>query len=123
MAARLAELGGAAEDITDPEDVVEQVVQPDAARGDVAAKVSRRKFDSMEAQVVDDLALDERQVAADACVAPVAGAGRVAVAEQPDCATCDDRVARDHRTDGGRGNVDGLDFSHQANLATRADST
>src|SRR5881392_2086762 len=80
MAARLAELGGAAEDITDPEDVVEQVVQPDAARGDVAAKVSRRKFDSMEAQVVDDLALDERQVAADACVAPVARAGRVAVA-------------------------------------------
>jgi hypothetical protein len=87
VAARFAELRCAAEDVADPERAPEQVVEANATRGEVAAQFARCDLDAGAMHLVDDLALDQRQVAAYAIVAPVAGAAGVAVAEEADSAT------------------------------------
>ena len=86
MAARLAELGAAEEDVADPEDTAEQVVEYHATRGKVAPQLPRRKHQPIVCEVIDDLAFNQRQVAADALVAPVAGTQGVAVPDDADAA-------------------------------------
>src|SRR5581483_6974270 len=110
VAAGLAELGAAAEHAAGPEEAALQLVQPHAARRHVAAELAGGR---VEPELLDHLRLDERQVARDPLVAPVAGPRGVAVAGDPRARGDLDLGPREGRRAGRARHVDVLDPSHR----------
>src|SRR6266404_7245479 len=95
--ARLADLDARALDVADPEPLADQVVDPDAAHDHLAAGLR-----AGEADILQDLRLDQRQA-----VARVTMIAEVPVADQP---LPGDRRHRGHRGDGvARADVDRFD--------------
>src|SRR5262249_59010083 len=72
------QLRPAAESLSDPERAFDEIVQTHAARRHVPPQLPG----SDDRELVDDLALDESQVAADAAVTPIARVVGVPVATQ-----------------------------------------
>jgi len=97
--ARLAEPRTLADRVADAEPPPDEIVQADPAGRDVAPALARAEDDALaRLEVLDDLGLDERDVAVDARVRrPLAGPRGVAIALEPDAGDRPDAVAADHR--------------------------
>jgi hypothetical protein len=121
VTAGLAETGSAAENLTDPEHSVHQVVEPDSARGQVAPRLTRLKFDApARSQLLDHLGFDERQIAANARIAPIALAFRVAIAAKTHASTGMDFADRRRPPSRLGRHVDVLDTGHGLDPAMTA---
>ena len=99
IGARLAAANADEQRAADPEPAADQVVEPDAARRDVAAglaRLQRRPVDGPER--LDDLRFDERElVAPSGGRRPVTAAGGVSITLEPDPGQRRHPVVRNHR--------------------------
>jgi hypothetical protein len=111
MAARLAERAPAREDVADPERPSDEPVQRHSARGHVPASLARH-----ELELVDDLGLDEGEIAADAVVAPEADAARIPIAADTDTGDEVDQRPRFHLRAGSACDVQVLDATHVSTI-------
>jgi hypothetical protein len=115
MTARLAQLRSSAENVAQPKGRAGQVVEPYAARRHVPPRLPRLQPDAkVSGELLEHLGFDERQVAADARVLPMAGACGIAIPREADAGHRSGTLERPHALARRRGDVDVLDASHSA---------
>src|SRR5438309_4535467 len=122
VGARLTQLGGTRQNIADPELLANQLVETDAARGQVAARLAGREVDAgFTCESLHLLGLDQRHVAAlVGVVFPEPVSPRVAVPGQANAGYDLHRIQRPHRRAGGLRDVNVLNGSaHSRGLIQR----